>query len=178
VRETLFRGTIVTLEIEDGFWEIVRHAHAVAVLAVDASGRVLGVRQERRAVAAQTWELPAGLIDTGETPADAAARELAEEAQLAGDLRELTSCYVSPGFTDEKVHLFVATGLRPRDGLAPDEGEVVHVEWRDPRETWDAVARGELVTSAVTLLGLYHALATRGEAVAGPAPAVTDAGGA
>jgi 8-oxo-dGTP pyrophosphatase MutT (NUDIX family) len=170
VRETIYEGTIVTLEVEDGFWEIVRHADAVAVLAVDEGGRVLGVRQERRAIASETWEIPAGLIDAGETPAQAAARELAEEAQLTGTLRELISFYVSPGFTDERVHLFVASDLRPQGGRSPDAGEVVHVEWRDPLETWRAVAAGALATSGVTLLGLRHLLALRGDEVEPAAP--------
>ncbi|MBA2667476.1 MAG: NUDIX hydrolase [Trueperaceae bacterium] len=166
MRETIFKGNIVTLEVEDGFWEIVRHAHAVAVLAADDDGRVLGVRQQRRAVAAETWELPAGLIDAGETPTEAAARELAEEARLAGTLRELTRFYVSPGFTDELVHLFVASDLHADEGHVPDAGEVVHVQWRDPLEVWQAVAEGREFTSGVTLLGLRHLLAIRGDRVA------------
>jgi 8-oxo-dGTP pyrophosphatase MutT (NUDIX family) len=165
VRETVYEGKIVTLEIEDGRWEIVRHADAVAVLAVGADGRVLGVRQRRPAIGAETWELPAGLIDAGESPAQAAARELAEEAQLAGTLRELISLYVSPGFTDERVHLFVASDLRVQAGHALDDGEEVQVEWLDPLAAWQAVASGAMATSGVTLLGLRHLLALRGQAV-------------
>ena len=165
VRETVYEGKIVTLEIEDGRWEIVRHADAVAVLAVGADGRVLGVWQQRPAVEAETWELPAGLIDAGESPAQAAERELAEETQLAGTLRELISLYVSPGFTDERVHLFVATDLREQAGQSLDHGEEVRVAWLDPLAAWQAVAAGEMVTSGVTLLGLRHLLALRGQEV-------------
>ena len=159
VRE-VFRGRIVELVVLDDRWEVVRHADAVAVLAVDERGHVLGVRQRRPAVDAVTWELPAGLIDPGETPAQAAARELAEEARLAAELRPLAVGYVSPGFTDERVHLFEAVGLRAADG-SPDAGEELDVEWLPLDEAWDRASRGELPSSMVTLLGLRHALARR-----------------
>lgn len=154
----VFRGRIVELVVLDGRWEVVRHADAVAVLARDAAGRVLGVVQRRPAVDAVTWELPAGLIDPGETPEIAAARELAEEAGLAGALTPLAAAYVSPGFTDEKVHLFEARDLRP-ERATPDEGEDLVLEWRAPAEAWAAATTGGLATSMVTLLGLRHALA-------------------
>jgi 8-oxo-dGTP pyrophosphatase MutT (NUDIX family) len=157
----VFKGRIVDLVVLPGGFEVVRHASAVAVLARDAEGRVLGVTQRRPAIDAHTWELPAGLIDPGEEPMAAAARELAEEANLAGDLRFLNAAFVSPGFTDERVHLFEATGLRPATGTL-DEGEELEVAWREPAEVWKAVARGELETSMVTLLGLRHALAGLG----------------
>jgi 8-oxo-dGTP pyrophosphatase MutT (NUDIX family) len=156
----VFRGRIVDLVVIDERWEVVRHADAVAVLAVDDAGRVLGVRQRRPAVDAVTWELPAGLIDPGEAPLEAAARELAEEAQLAGTLRPLAVGYVSPGFTDERVHLFEASDLRPADGRL-DPGEELHLEWLDLEDAWRSAASGELVTSMVTLLGLRHARAVR-----------------
>lgn len=162
MRETLYRGRIVTLERIDGTWEFVKHDDAVAVLAVDGAGRVLGVVQRRPAVDAVTWELPAGLIDEGETPDAAARRELAEEAGLQGTLRHVTRGYVSPGFTDELVHLFEATDLSAAHGHHQDEDEDVRVSWRDPVETWHAIAAGEVVTSIVTVLGLRHLLAARG----------------
>jgi ADP-ribose pyrophosphatase len=162
---TVFRGRILELVVLDERWEVVRHAEAVAVLVVDEGGRVLGVRQRRPAVDAVTWELPAGLIDPAESPAAAAARELAEEAQLAGDLALLAVGYVSPGFTDERVHLFEARGLRPTPGR-PDDGEDLEIEWLDLDAAWRAAASGELVTSMVTLLGLRHARAARDERAA------------
>ena len=159
-RDIRFEGRIVTLEILEGRWEVVRHASAVAVLVV-RDGLVLGVRQRRPAVDAETWELPAGLIDPGETPEQAAARELREEAQLCGRLTPLTVAYVSPGFTDEAVHLFVADEVEPCHG-EPDETESLILEWLDPRDAWRAVAEGRLITSAVSALGLRHALARAG----------------
>ena len=118
----VFEGKMVTLEVENGK-EIVRHGAAVAIVAVDDQSRVLLVRQERPAVGGKVLEIPAGLLETGETPLDAARRELREETGLhGGDWVEVASILSSPGFTDERIHLFVATGLE--EGTAdPDEGE-------------------------------------------------------
>ena len=165
MRETIYQGRIVRLELEDGRWEIVRHADAVAVLARDAQGRVLGVWQRRPAIGTRTWELPAGLIDPDETPLQAAARELAEEASLAGELRLLTRFYTSPGFSDELVYLFEARAQRAEHGAEPDAGEDLELEWRDPAETWQAIAAGHVATSGVTVLGLLHVLALDGSAI-------------
>lgn len=150
----------MSLEILDDRWEVARHASAVAVLVL-RDGMVLGVRQQRPAIGREAWELPAGLIDPGETPAQAAARELREEVQLCGRLEPLTRSYVSPGFTDEEVHLFIGHDLEPCEGT-PDASESLIVEWHDPRDAWRAIAEGRLATSAVTTLGLRHALARLG----------------
>ena len=160
-RETLFRGRIVTLERLGGRFEVVRHAPAVAVLAQREDGRVLGVRQDRPAIDRATWEMPAGLIDDGEAPEAAAERELREETQLTGTLRPVSRMFVSPGFTDEEVHLFEARDLRPAAGT-PDEDEELEIDWREPLDVWRDVAAGRLATSAVTVLGLRHALARAG----------------
>ena len=162
MRETLYQGRIVRLEIEDGRWEIVRHDHAVAVLARDPQGRVLGVWQRRPAVGTRTWELPAGLIDPGETPVQAAARELAEEVGLQGDLRLRTRFYVSPGFCDELVYLFEAHDLHPVVATGDPEEEL-ELEWREPAATYQAIADGAIATSGVTVIGLQLALAGGGE---------------
>lgn len=156
-RETVWSGRIVQLELLGGRYEVVRHASAVAVLAM-RDGLVLGVSQDRPAVGERTWELPAGLIDPGEAPLAAAVRELREETQLCGRLVPITRLYASPGFTDEEVHLFEAHELAPCEGV-PDEDEVIVASWRDPLEVWREVADGRASTSGVTLLGLRHALA-------------------
>ena len=160
--ETKFAGEIVTVKVLEGRWEVVEHAPAVAVL-VERDGRVLGVRQRRPAIDRETWELPAGLIDPGEEPAQAAARELAEETGLGGTLSLVTRFWTSPGFTDERVWLYRAEDLETV-AAQPDPGEDLTVDWRDPQDVWDAAARGDLDTSAVTLLGIRHLLAGRRDA--------------
>jgi len=161
VREVVFDGRIVRLELVDGRYEVVRHADSVAVLVTDGR-RVLGVRQWRVAVEQETWEIPAGLVDPGETPHEAAARELAEEVGLAGNLELVTSCYASPGFTDERLWLFAATDVSEYR-LPADDDEDLTPAWRDALDVWRAVARGEEVSSATTLLALAHLLGSWGE---------------
>jgi ADP-ribose pyrophosphatase len=113
---------MVTLVVEDGK-EIVRHGAAVAIVAVDRQERVLLVRQERPAVGGKVLEIPAGMLDGGERPLEAAQRELKEETGLhGGEWAEVASVLSSPGFTDERIHLFVATGLDEGED-DPDDGE-------------------------------------------------------
>jgi ADP-ribose pyrophosphatase len=111
----VFEGKMVTLEVENGK-EIVRHGAAVAIVAVDRQQRVLLVRQERPAVGGKVLEIPAGMLEAGEPPLDAAKRELQEETGLHGGAWvEVASVLSSPGFTDERIHLFVATNLEEGD---------------------------------------------------------------
>src|SRR5690625_2758908 len=121
--EVLFEGRLITVGRMPGGWEMVRKAPAVCVLAV-RDGRVLGVEQPRPVIGSGTWELPAGIIDPGETPEQTALRELAEETQLTGELQFLTSFYSSPGFTDEHTTLFGVTDIRPAEGV-PDDSEQI-----------------------------------------------------
>lgn len=160
-RETVWRGRIVALEVLDDHWEVARHASAVAILVERADGFVLGVEQARPAVDRVTWELPAGLIDPGETPLQAAHRELREEGNLCGRLEPVARMFVSPGFTDEEVFLFDLHDATPCQGT-PDETEALRIAWRDPATVWREAREGELATSAVTLLGLQIVLARRG----------------
>ncbi|AWR87181.1 NUDIX hydrolase [Meiothermus taiwanensis] len=153
-RQYLYKGRILNLALE-GRYEIVEHADAVAVL-VEREGKLLFVRQYRPAIGSETLEIPAGLIDPGETPEEAARRELAEEAQLTGDLEYLTGFYLSPGFCDEKLHVFRATHTRPAYAK-PDDDEAITVEWHFPRQVLRDAREGRVQISASALAGiLFH----------------------
>jgi 8-oxo-dGDP phosphatase len=95
--------------------DVVLHPGAVAVLALDATGRILMIRQYRHPVGRLLWEIPAGLRDvSGEDPWATAQRELVEEAAYrARDWKILADYYSSPGFTDERLRVFLARDLEP-----------------------------------------------------------------
>lgn len=167
----LHRGRYLTFRIDtveraDGSRstrDIAGHPGAVAIIALDPDDRVLLVRQFRVAPGRTLLEIPAGTLDsapdgTPEDPAAAARRELEEETGYrAGTWRELGSFYTAPGFTDELMHLYLATDLRPATGdrLGPDDDEhleLIRLPWRDAVAAAD---RGDIV-DAKSLVGLFR----------------------
>ena len=159
-REVLYRGTILDLVRLDGRWDVVEHLPGVAILVCEGR-QVLGVRQNRPAAGKRTWEIPAGLVDAGESPEETAGRELAEEAGLAGDLSLITTMYTSPGFTDELIYLFEARNLEPAHA-EPDEDEELELAWLDVQAAWDGIREGSIASSAPTLVALGYAMARLG----------------
>jgi ADP-ribose pyrophosphatase len=133
-------------------------------VAVDAQDRVVLVRQPRAGAGGRKLlELPAGGVEEGEDLVATARRELQEETGLhGGDWRPLPAFYTSPGFTDEVIHLFLATGLEEGDA-SPEEGEELEVV-RVPRDGLPALL--ETVEDAKTLVGLH--VLTAGYASARP----------
>jgi ADP-ribose pyrophosphatase len=128
----VFRGRVLDVRVDrvrlangrDSELEVVRHPGAVAVVPVTDDGHVLLVRQYRYATREWVLEVPAGKLDhPGEAPAACAARELEEETGYrARTLDELGWVWTTPGFSDEKIWLFLARGLEPsRQDLQADE---------------------------------------------------------
>ena len=154
-RKYIYQGHILSLVVQDNKWEIIEHAEAVAVL-IMRGREVLGVMQHRPAINQTTWELPAGLIDEGETPLEAAKRELAEEVQLTGDLELITQFYSSPGFTNEKLYVFEAKNLSEAYA-EPDSDENIQLSWRDVDEVWEDIKLGKVAASSPTVLALAYA---------------------
>ncbi len=117
---------------------------------------MLLVRQLRKAAEQELLELPAGVMEESETPAEAAQRELAEEAGLAaGTLRRLAGFYSTPGFSNEFLHLFLATDLRPAQGT-PDDDEDIALRWMPLAEALAMIDSGE-IKDAKTMIGLLMA---------------------
>jgi len=160
-REKIFSGRVLRLvvdrvELPDGsksIRELVLHPGAVAILPILPDGRILLVRQYRHAVGESLWEIPAGKLDVaGESPRGCAARELREETgYTASDWREVFSFYTSPGFTDERITLFFASGLSRVSDPLPDEIEA-QAEFT-LEEAVEMISRGE-IEDAKTILAI------------------------
>ncbi|HEY4458985.1 MAG TPA: NUDIX hydrolase [Pseudonocardiaceae bacterium] len=132
--------------------EVVEHYGAVAVAALDEQHRLVLIHQYRHPLGHRLWELPAGLLDEpGETPREAAGRELAEEVGLAADHWEtLVDVAASPGFTDEVVRVFLARDLREvHREIAPDDEETDLVIQRfELAEAVRMVMSGEIINAS------------------------------
>lgn len=123
--------------------EVVEHPGAVGILAWDGQ-RLAMVRQWRHATGRTLLEIPAGTLEPDEPPLGTARRELAEEAGLAADdWEEGPRFFTAPGFCDELMHLFLATGLRPTEGQA-DADEVLEASWITLPEALAAIDGGEI----------------------------------
>jgi ADP-ribose pyrophosphatase len=107
--------------------EIVEHQNSVGVVPV-ISDDVILVTQYRRAAEKVLLEMPAGKIEKGETPEQAAVREMAEEIGYAGRLKPLVQCYLAPGYSTELMHVFIATGLKKIKRGALDDDENINVK--------------------------------------------------
>ena len=136
--------------------DIVRHPGAAAVVPLASLDEVILIRQYRHATDGTILEVPAGKLDPGESPASCAVRELEEEAgQRAGRLEALGWIWTTPGFTDEKIHLFAAFDLTevPARPGADEAIEPLRVPFD---EALDLVWSGEL-RDAKSALALLHA---------------------
>ncbi len=163
-RSRILEFRIDTIEAADGHRstrDIAAHPGGVCMVAIDAEDRVLLVRQWRHAIGGPLLEIPAGTLDrepdgTVEDHALAAARELDEETgSRAGTWRYLGGFYTAPGFTNELMHLYLATDLMPADGggLGPDEDERLELQAVLFDEALAMVERGEIL-DAKSIVGL------------------------
>ena len=154
----LYSGRIVNLDLDSvrfpddsvGQLEILRHPGASAVVPFldppqESDPRVVLIRQFRHAADGYIWEVPAGRLDAGESPEACAGRELEEETGMrARRLERLTTIHTTPGFTDERIHLFMAQGLEPgaEDREADEFMELHTLRWS---EVLRLMERGEIV---------------------------------
>jgi ADP-ribose pyrophosphatase len=157
----LYEGQILTLDLDQveepggvrAAREVVRHRGSVAALPVHADGRIVLIRQYRYAVDQLVWEVPAGRLDSGETPEEGARREVEEEVGLrAGHLEPISVFYTTPGFCDETMHLFRATDLREVPAR-PEADERIEARMFALDEAQEMIRRGE-VREGKTLVAL------------------------
>lgn len=170
-----FRGRVMSVRTDDvDFGDQVQardyivHFGAVAVVALDDADRVLVIKQYRHAIAAKTWEIPAGLLDLpAEDPLTAVQRELAEEAgYLARDWSVLTEYATTPGGSTEIIRIYCARGLtkldeRPKTDEAEEQD--MPVEFVALDDLRDAILSGAVANTSLVVGGLaaYAARATR-----------------
>lgn len=164
----LYTGKIIKVDRDNvrfpdgsaGVLEMIRHPGAAAVVpflddpAAD-DPRVLLIHQFRHAADGLMWEVPAGTLEPGEQPDVCARRELIEEAGMeATKLSRLTTIFTTPGFTDERIHLYLATGLTPA-ALARDEDEFITVHPKRWSEVGKMIRTGK-IKDAKSLCALMY----------------------
>lgn len=163
--QNLYSGRILDLNLEEhqlpddrqASFEIVRHPGGAAILPLLADGRVVLVRQFRPAIGDMLLEIPAGRLEEGETPEKCAARELVEEVGYrAGRLERMGEMLTAVGFSDERLHLYLARDLTPTE-RAPEEDEYIEPTLVPVEEAIAMVASGKIVDGKTQLaLLLYH----------------------
>ena len=169
IRKT-FQGRIFTVNVESitlprGHLldaEIIRHPGSVVLVPLTDGGDIVLVRQYRHAIGRWVWELPAGSLKPGEDPAAAAARECQEEIGLIpAALHPLASLFPTPGYCDEEMHFFRATGLRAPGAVdvaaEQDEDEDIEARPFSLSAIRTMIASGEIIdmktVAALTLIG-------------------------
>ena len=163
--EEIYPGKIIRVEKwqvelpngDTAMREIVKHNGASAIVPIDGAGMVTMVRQHRVAIDKCTWEIPAGKLDSPtEDPFDAAKRELEEETGLqAAHWQKLTSMYTTPGFCNERISIYLATGLSQHPSH-PDADEFLRIKKIPLDEAIAQCISGE-IQDGKTLVGLLMA---------------------
>ena len=167
-RGSFLRAEDLTVRLPNGKLgqrDVLRHPGAVAVIALTDDGKLVLVHQYRCALEQVTLEIPAGKLEVGEEPQQAAARELVEETgYAAARMAYLGPIAPAAGYSDEVLHLFMAMGLT-FVGACPDADEFIHVDLVDLDDMVDAVLDGKVIDSK-TVVGvlLCDAISRRMEA--------------
>jgi ADP-ribose pyrophosphatase len=150
--ETVYRGRVFDLvrahfQMPNGkepTFDLVKHHGAVTIVPVDAQGKIWFVRQFRIGAKQELLELPAGVLEEGENPEESAARETREEIGMApGELRKLGEFYMVPGYSTEKLHAYLATGLYP-SALPADEDELLEKVSLPISEVYEMARSGKI----------------------------------
>ena len=161
----IYRGRIIRLEknrvrLPNGRivdLDIVRHPGASAIVPIMDDGSYILIKQYRHATGGYIYEIPAGTINKGESPLQCAKRELIEETGFSAKrFKRLISLRTTPGFTNELIHIYLATGLS-RAEIRHDFDEVINVKIVSKRKLIKMINSNEIV-DAKSLVGLYKTL--------------------
>lgn len=153
--EKLYEGKILTLRVDTvelpnkkySKREIVEHSGAVAIVAVTNDNEIVMVRQYRKAIENYLLEIPAGKLEYNEEPLECAKRELKEETGYESkDIELLCEVYASPGFSTEKIYIFLAKDLQEGESDL-DEGEYLEVEKIEVKTLIDMVLKNKITDS-------------------------------
>ena len=163
--QPIYDGRIIQVRVDDVVLpngasskrELVKHPGAVAVIAVTDEGKIVLVEQYRKAMEKALVEIPAGKLEQGEAPLATAMRELEEETgYICEDMKLLYSFYTSPGFADEIVYLYEATGLTKKEDKADlDEDEFVDLLEVTLEEAWELIQE-QRIHDAKTILAMQY----------------------
>ncbi|MGM0436710.1 MAG: NUDIX hydrolase [Bacillota bacterium] len=154
----LRKDRVLLPDENESYREVIEHSGGVTIIAQNEDNKILMVKQYRKAVEKMLLELPAGKLDDGEMPAECAARELWEETGYRPkEVKKLFSFYTSPGYSNEKLHLYLAKDLQfePGDGLDP--GEFIKHALLDPAEIMEKI-KNEKIVDGKTIVGLLYYL--------------------
>lgn len=162
--EKIYEGKILslridTVELPDKKYskrEIVEHPGAVAVVPITDEGDIILVKQYRKAVERELLEIPAGKLEINEEPKECVARELKEETgYTSSNIDYVFEFYTSPGFSNEKMYLFVATDLKEGEA-EPETDEYIEIQKYKIAELLDMVKKGE-ISDSKTIIGILIA---------------------
>lgn len=166
----MYSGRVIDLDIDTvrfpdgsiGELEMIRHSGASAVIPFASEPRgedpqILLIRQYRYAANGYVYEVPAGRLEPGEAPEVCAYRELEEETGCRAErVEHLTTIYTTPGFTDERIHLFAAYGLTTGK-VQRDVDEFLEVKAMHLSEALAMISRGEIVDGKTIVALLFVA---------------------
>ena len=166
----VYTGKIINLDVDSvrfpngsiGELEMIRHPGASAIVPflnepASADPQILLIKQYRYAAGEYLYEIPAGRLDPGEEPGDCARRELQEETGcIATSIEYLFTMFTTPGFTDERIHVFMATGL-VRGETAHEADEFLTLETMTLSRALELIQKGEIKDAKTALAILYAA---------------------
>ena len=133
--------------------EIIEHKAVVAIIAITSDNKIVLVKQYRKAVEKELYELPAGKIESGETPLDTAIRELKEETgYTARNLKLIHKYYTTPGFSNQMIFIYLAENLMPGEKQLEDD-EFLDVYELDMDKAYNMILTNEICDSK-TIIGL------------------------